>query len=285
MELRRAFDLISKVKLDECCKEFGFPKEEERIFSFCAPQAKVTVAPSISVPHHRNGRGGGRGGRQHYQHRGGIIPGLCRNTAAQEDCLKLTLRRLAWKTFPEVRMVGAGKPGSIILVASMPGSIVNYPQEQSCYNASKAGVIPFGKSVIAACGVLSDAKVATSDQTKSGFKQNNVPETCIANLFEAVRPRAQVCGPGGWQNIARGNWESGIRITRSAQCFCPVNCLRTCDRWRKASMLRSRVVILERPKAKAGILGHRQKVPKGRKKGRQQGDQRNGASLRRRGPR
>ncbi|KAK0629122.1 D-arabinitol 2-dehydrogenase [Bombardia bombarda] len=46
-------------------------------------------------------------------------------------------------------MMDAGKPGSIILVASMSGSIVNYPQEQSCYNASKAGVIQFGKSLAA----------------------------------------------------------------------------------------------------------------------------------------
>jgi len=44
-------------------------------------------------------------------------------------------------------MIAAGKPGSIVLVASMSGSIVNYPQEQSCYNASKAGVIQFGKSL------------------------------------------------------------------------------------------------------------------------------------------
>jgi len=46
-------------------------------------------------------------------------------------------------------MIAAGKPGSIVLVASMSGSIVNYPQEQSCYNASKAGVIQFGKSLAA----------------------------------------------------------------------------------------------------------------------------------------
>lgn len=46
-------------------------------------------------------------------------------------------------------MIAAGKRGSIILVASMSGSIVNYPQEQSCYNASKAGVIQLGKSLAA----------------------------------------------------------------------------------------------------------------------------------------
>jgi NAD(P)-dependent dehydrogenase (short-subunit alcohol dehydrogenase family) len=46
-------------------------------------------------------------------------------------------------------MMAAGKPGSIILIASMSGSIVNYPQEQCCYNASKAGVIQLGKSLAA----------------------------------------------------------------------------------------------------------------------------------------
>ncbi|KAG6087460.1 hypothetical protein E4U30_007175 [Claviceps sp. LM220 group G6] len=46
-------------------------------------------------------------------------------------------------------MMAAGKPGSIVLVASMSGTIVNYPQEQSCYNASKAGVIQFAKSIAA----------------------------------------------------------------------------------------------------------------------------------------
>ncbi|KAK4105236.1 NAD(P)-binding protein [Parathielavia hyrcaniae] len=46
-------------------------------------------------------------------------------------------------------MMAAGKHGSIVLVASMSGSIVNYPQEQSCYNASKAGVIQLGRSLAA----------------------------------------------------------------------------------------------------------------------------------------
>jgi NAD(P)-dependent dehydrogenase (short-subunit alcohol dehydrogenase family) len=46
-------------------------------------------------------------------------------------------------------MMAAEKPGSIVLVASMSGTIVNYPQEQSCYNASKAGVIQLGKSLAA----------------------------------------------------------------------------------------------------------------------------------------
>ena len=39
--------------------------------------------------------------------------------------------------------------GSIIFIASMSGHIVNWPQQQSCYNASKAGVIQLGKSLAA----------------------------------------------------------------------------------------------------------------------------------------
>ncbi|KKY30422.1 putative d-arabinitol 2-dehydrogenase [Diaporthe ampelina] len=45
--------------------------------------------------------------------------------------------------------IAAGKGASIVLVASMSGSIVNYPQEQSCYNASKAGVVQLGRSLAA----------------------------------------------------------------------------------------------------------------------------------------
>ncbi|KAL2264668.1 hypothetical protein VTJ83DRAFT_7178 [Remersonia thermophila] len=46
-------------------------------------------------------------------------------------------------------LIAARRPGSIILVASMSGSVVNYPQEQSCYNASKAGVVQLGRSLAA----------------------------------------------------------------------------------------------------------------------------------------
>jgi len=46
-------------------------------------------------------------------------------------------------------MIKAGNGGSIIFVASMSGRIVNYPQQQSAYNASKAAVIQLGKSLAA----------------------------------------------------------------------------------------------------------------------------------------
>lgn len=47
------------------------------------------------------------------------------------------------------QMIAQGTGGSIIFIASMSGSIVNYPQEQCCYNASKAAVIQLGKSLAA----------------------------------------------------------------------------------------------------------------------------------------
>lgn len=46
-------------------------------------------------------------------------------------------------------MIRLGTGGSIINIASMSGSVVNYPQEQSCYNASKAAVVQMTKSLAA----------------------------------------------------------------------------------------------------------------------------------------
>lgn len=47
------------------------------------------------------------------------------------------------------QMIKQHTGGSMIFIASMSGHIVNYPQQQSCYNASKAGVIMLGKSLAA----------------------------------------------------------------------------------------------------------------------------------------
>lgn len=47
------------------------------------------------------------------------------------------------------KMIANKTQGSIILIASMSGSIVNYPQLQAPYNASKAGV----KHLAASLGV------------------------------------------------------------------------------------------------------------------------------------
>ena len=45
------------------------------------------------------------------------------------------------------QMIAQGTGGSIINTASISGSIVNYPQEQVAYNASKAGVIHLTRSL------------------------------------------------------------------------------------------------------------------------------------------
>ncbi|KAH0385176.1 NAD(P)-binding protein, partial [Aureobasidium melanogenum] len=47
------------------------------------------------------------------------------------------------------QMIKLNTGGSMINIASMSGTIVNYPQEQSCYNASKAAVIQLTKSLAA----------------------------------------------------------------------------------------------------------------------------------------
>lgn len=45
------------------------------------------------------------------------------------------------------RMIATKTSGSMVFIASMSGTIVNYPQEQCCYNASKAAVMQLTKSL------------------------------------------------------------------------------------------------------------------------------------------
>lgn len=72
MELRRAFDLVSSGKLDECCEQYEFPKEErpQRDRKTTTPKPAIIRSASQSQPY-RGGRGGGRGGRHNQQHRTG----------------------------------------------------------------------------------------------------------------------------------------------------------------------------------------------------------------------
>ncbi|TGO63391.1 hypothetical protein BCON_0013g00370 [Botryotinia convoluta] len=67
LEMRRAFELISGGKLDECCEEYIFPKEQERVWEKPPPSKKPTL--TASHPPHRNGRGGHRGGRNNHSNR------------------------------------------------------------------------------------------------------------------------------------------------------------------------------------------------------------------------
>lgn len=64
LELRRAFDLISEAKLEECCEQYVFPKEEERVFTQTRKPQPVLMRSSSQTHSGRGGRGGfGRGGR------------------------------------------------------------------------------------------------------------------------------------------------------------------------------------------------------------------------------
>ncbi len=64
LEMRRAFDLISEGKFEECCEQFVFPKEEERIFQKPTSVPRPILVRSSSQQHGGRGRGGYRGGRQ-----------------------------------------------------------------------------------------------------------------------------------------------------------------------------------------------------------------------------
>ncbi|KZL71803.1 pap 25a associated domain family [Colletotrichum incanum] len=64
LELRRAFDLISEGKLDECCEKYVYPKEETPTFQRPPTQARPVMIRSSSQQNSgRGGRGNYRGGR------------------------------------------------------------------------------------------------------------------------------------------------------------------------------------------------------------------------------
>jgi hypothetical protein len=70
MELRRAFDLIGEAKLAECCEEYVFPKEEERIWEKPVPQPRPILSRSTSQS--RGGKSGNyRGGKHNNNSRNG----------------------------------------------------------------------------------------------------------------------------------------------------------------------------------------------------------------------
>ncbi|KAL1956790.1 hypothetical protein VTO42DRAFT_6844 [Malbranchea cinnamomea] len=62
MELRRAFRAISEGNLDECCEQYEYPPEEERVWERPPTQRRPVIATVPPLPS-RGGRGGARGGR------------------------------------------------------------------------------------------------------------------------------------------------------------------------------------------------------------------------------
>ncbi|KAH3688059.1 hypothetical protein WICPIJ_000952 [Wickerhamomyces pijperi] len=95
-------------------------------------------------------------------------------------------------------LVAAGKPGSIILIGSMSGVIVNHPQPQFAYNASKAGVIHLTKSL--ACE----------------WAPYNIRVNCLSPGYIFTPLTQKVCeGEGG--AALQAAWESRVPVHRMAQ--------------------------------------------------------------------
>jgi len=68
LEIRRAFDLVSQAKLEECCEQYHYPKEEERVWEKPAPKPKPVLRSTSQSS--RGGRGGHRGNRNHSNRNG-----------------------------------------------------------------------------------------------------------------------------------------------------------------------------------------------------------------------
>lgn len=93
-------------------------------------------------------------------------------------------------------LIAEKKPGSIILVASMSGSIVNYPQEQTPYNVSKAAVIHMAKSL-------------ASEWAKYGIRVNSLsPGYTLTALTRAILEN---------DTRLKTEWESKIPLGRMAE--------------------------------------------------------------------
>ncbi|MCS7069155.1 MAG: glucose 1-dehydrogenase [Meiothermus sp.] len=82
--------------------------------------------------------------------------GICRNTPALETpdeewrlVFEVNVHGVFWCSRAFGRRMVARRRGSIINIASMSGRIVNRPQPQAAYNASKAAVIHLTKSLAA----------------------------------------------------------------------------------------------------------------------------------------
>lgn len=96
-------------------------------------------------------------------------------------------------------LVAAGKPGSIILIGSMSGVIVNHPQPQFAYNASKAGVIHLTKSL--ACE----------------WAPYNIRVNCLSPGYIFTPLTKKVCENGEDGAKMQAAWEERVPVQRLAQ--------------------------------------------------------------------
>ncbi|MCJ1248096.1 hypothetical protein MMC30_005311 [Trapelia coarctata] len=71
LELRRAFDLLSQAKLEECCEQYVFPPIEEKFWSKPAPQPRPVLSRSLSQSGRAGRNGGASRGHSTSKHRAG----------------------------------------------------------------------------------------------------------------------------------------------------------------------------------------------------------------------
>ncbi|KAJ1336018.1 poly(A) RNA polymerase GLD2 [Microdochium nivale] len=118
LELRRAFDLIAQGKLEECCEQFEYPKEEEKIFQKPASTSRPVLLRSASQQQtHRQGRGGSRtNGRQQppYRNGGGAHAGSSNNNSSSNSANNNASRRasssVAYEGNANAMFLAAGYP-------------------------------------------------------------------------------------------------------------------------------------------------------------------------------
>lgn len=113
LELRRAFDLIAEAKLEECCEQFVFPKEEpSEPKGYVKPAPRPAIIRSSSQQHSgRGGRNGtGRGNRNHF--RNGNSSRRASSSNAYEQAQTTTAAAAAVAALPHPLMVSTGIPAS-----------------------------------------------------------------------------------------------------------------------------------------------------------------------------
>lgn len=126
IELRRAFDFLAEAKLEECCDQFIFPKEEpSESKGFIKPAPRPAIIRSSSQQHSgRPGRnGGGRGNRSHF--RNGNSNRRASSSNAYEQTQTTNAAAAAAAALPRPLMVSTGIPAADMQWTQ----IAHYPYE------------------------------------------------------------------------------------------------------------------------------------------------------------
>ncbi|KAK9456685.1 hypothetical protein V1511DRAFT_495013 [Dipodascopsis uninucleata] len=109
-------------------------------------------------------------------------------------------------------MIAAGNGGSVVFIGSMSGSIVNWPQPQSAYNASKAGVIHLMKSLAAEWSRFR----IRCNSISPGYMDTPLNTTYEGPLFEEWKSRTPMGRLGSPEELAG----CALWLASDASSFC-----------------------------------------------------------------